>query len=159
MPTITRDAETRDTVRLDANDWADEIVLSRSQPEEGLYNRVRIPAESLRALHDEIGKVLEARATRQKNLEWIASLTPDRIVQSYSGKPGCACGCKGNYSVRPATIKLVLSRLQDAAPYARNRDIMVGSNSQGGMFFSVETETDKGTPRVYTVYAGQGWVD
>ncbi len=33
--------------------------------------------------------------------EIIQSLTPSDIRQAYSGKPGCACGCKGKYSCMP----------------------------------------------------------
>lgn len=157
MPTITRNEDTRETLSLDVNDWLESVSLKRVNPETGI-ERITVDGDALYALHAEIGKVLDARATRQKHLEQIAALTPEQVVQSYSGKPGCACGCKGNYSTRLNTIKLVLSRLQEFAPHARNRDLIVTSNSQGGICFGVDTETYRGTPRAYTVYVGPGWV-
>lgn len=142
---------------MSVNDWLKDVTLKDYNTDR--VERVTIPGDVLADLHAKIGQVLEARAIRQRNLEQIASLTPDQVVRSYSGKPGCACGCRGNYSTRPATIKLVLARLQDNAPRERNRDLLVGTNSQGGMYFSVDTETDRGTPRTYTVYVGPGWDD
>lgn len=32
----------------------------------------------------------------------IQTITPAEVMQVYSGKPGCMCGCKGKYSVNPA---------------------------------------------------------
>lgn len=35
----------------------------------------------------------------------VQSLTVADILKSYSGKPGCACGCNGNYRVTPESRK------------------------------------------------------
>lgn len=39
--------------------------------------------------------------------------TVDRtqVVRVYSGRPGCACGCNGNYSTNPATISRIVNRI------------------------------------------------
>jgi hypothetical protein len=43
-------------------------------------------------------------------------LTPADIVRVYSGRPGCGCGCRGNYSIKPATITRLLRNVQLDAP-------------------------------------------
>ena len=47
-------------------------------------------------------------------------INPNQVAQVYSGKPGCACGCKGNYSENPRTIKTIVNRMvrmiQDGQP-------------------------------------------
>lgn len=50
----------------------------------------------------------------------------------YSGKPGCACGCRGNYSENPATITRIVNRINalganwyeddDTRAWAHNED-------------------------------------
>lgn len=37
--------------------------------------------------------------------EIVQSLTVADILKAYSGKPGCACGCRGNYRVTPQNRK------------------------------------------------------
>ena len=39
--------------------------------------------------------------TNPVSTERLAALTTDDIMQVYSGKPGCRCGCNGKYSVNP----------------------------------------------------------
>ena len=39
--------------------------------------------------------------------EIVQSLTPADIMQAYSGKPGCACGCNGKYYCRPGSVDAV----------------------------------------------------
>jgi hypothetical protein len=33
------------------------------------------------------------------------------VKRVYSGRPGCACGCRGNYSTNPATITRIVNRI------------------------------------------------
>lgn len=40
-----------------------------------------------------------------KATEIVKSLTVADILQAYSGKPGCACGCNGSYRVTPESRK------------------------------------------------------
>ncbi len=39
--------------------------------------------------------------------EIVKSLTPADILEAYSGRPGCACGCNGRYFVRQAAVAAV----------------------------------------------------
>jgi hypothetical protein len=38
-------------------------------------------------------------------LKIIESLTIADVLQAYSGKPGCACGCRGNYRITESSRK------------------------------------------------------
>ncbi len=79
-------------------------------------------------------KVEEAKVEEVKKL--ISELTDTDILKVYSGKPGCACGCRGIYKVNPnhraeadrdrgypytdqdislATVRLILGKIQTAA--------------------------------------------
>ena len=42
----------------------------------------------------------------------IQSITVEQVSQVYSGRQGCMCGCRGNYSEQPAQKKRVLKLLQ-----------------------------------------------
>jgi len=44
------------------------------------------------------------------------------IVRVYSGKPGCGCGCRGNYSTNPATITRVVNKMN-----ARSEEVVLSS--------------------------------
>lgn len=39
---------------------------------------------------------------KPNEIEKLMDLTVADILQTYSGKPGCACGCRGKYTVNPA---------------------------------------------------------
>ena len=38
-------------------------------------------------------------------------IDPSTVSRVYSGRPGCMCGCQGNYSTNPATIKLICNKI------------------------------------------------
>jgi hypothetical protein len=38
-------------------------------------------------------------------------LDATKVTRVYSGKPGCACGCKGSYSRNPKTIRLIVKKM------------------------------------------------
>lgn len=52
------------------------------------------------------------------------------ILRVYTGRQGCACGCRGNYSTRPATIRRVVSKIK-SFPQATEED---GPNPQGKVY-------------------------
>jgi hypothetical protein len=72
-----------------------------------------------------------------------ATATVDRakVVRVYSGRPGCACGCRGNYSENPATIARIVNRIN--ALGAQTYD---GSEQEFAF-----ADNDEGT-RTYTAY-------
>lgn len=39
------------------------------------------------------------------------NFTVDNVKESYSGKPGCMCGCVGNYSEKKSTAVRAFNRL------------------------------------------------
>jgi hypothetical protein len=40
----------------------------------------------------------------------LAALTPANVQGVYSGKPGCACGCKGNYRYHSTQVQAATKR-------------------------------------------------
>lgn len=40
----------------------------------------------------------------------------DRIIKVYSGRPGCACGCRGKYSTKDATITRIVNTMLKIDP-------------------------------------------
>ena len=44
-------------------------------------------------------------------------LDVERISAVYSGRLGCACGCRGNHTSNPRSIRLIAKRIEEAAPY------------------------------------------
>jgi len=63
------------------------------------------------------------------------------VSSVYSGRPGCACGCKGNHSTNPRVIKQIVRKVQQAVIDGYQLQIWPGE------YFAVETET-----RQYIVY-------
>lgn len=39
------------------------------------------------------------------------NFTVDNLNQTYSGKPGCMCGCLGTYTTKQSTMKKAFNRL------------------------------------------------
>lgn len=44
-------------------------------------------------------------------------LTKENVVRVYSGKTGCACGCRGNYTDKPASITRIFNTTKPMTPY------------------------------------------
>lgn len=42
----------------------------------------------------------------------LAGFDWNRVTSVYSGKHGCACGCRGNHSSRPATMTRIINSLK-----------------------------------------------
>jgi hypothetical protein len=64
------------------------------------------------------------------------------VEQVYSGRPGCACGCRGNYSTNPNTINQIVEKL------ALAEEIHVTPGLHGELIFFGDVGA-----RTYTVYA------
>lgn len=45
-------------------------------------------------------------------MQELLAITPDRIREVYSGRPGCGCGCRGTYSEKPGRITRVLNEIK-----------------------------------------------
>lgn len=63
------------------------------------------------------------------------------VARVYSGRPGCACGCRGNYSENPATITRIVETLAQAD------EIHVTTGLDGELIFFGDVGE-----RSYTVY-------
>ena len=55
-------------------------------------------------------------AHRAAALERLAATEPSRVVSYYTGRPGCACGCRGTHRDvipgKPAAVKRLLTMLR-----------------------------------------------
>lgn len=66
-----------------------------------------------------------------------AALTHGTVSAVYSGKHGCACGCRGNHTSSKASIATVTRKMVDAVKSGNAWGIMVSP----GVFVSVTTAT------------------
>jgi hypothetical protein len=111
-------------------------------------------------------------AVTKEQYEKLQALTVDDLVKSYSGKPGCACGCRGTYAyvvddggkergyalgpedVNPRRAEGYLRTIQRAHPDvvdlipAATSPFADGPTSRAGDIWSVQTPT-----RLYIAYA------
>jgi len=101
--------------------------------------------------------------------EIVQSLTVADIKQAYSGKPGCACGCNGNYYCTPESpcakdgdkvnvrmVTKVLRMVQAAAaddPYVEDLNMHDRAEVCWNVADDLQYVTATVTPkRVYTIY-------
>lgn len=86
----------------------------------------------------------------------LLTLSPERVLKTYSGRPGCACGCLGTYSVRSedpkGTSKVrrkIASMLKALNTWGEDASYMVRPATPGGPipegFISIETENRQNT--------------
>jgi hypothetical protein len=73
--------------------------------------------------------------------------------ESYNGRSGCACGCRGNYNERAAIVERQRKKMIELLNYAEVEDVMIGYRltPEGGCFHWVSIETPY-NGRVATIY-------
>jgi len=69
----------------------------------------------------------------------LMSLTSEQVLRVYSGRPGCGCGCRGNYSDTKAAKTRALNVLRNEAPLG-DVSVTAGMNGQG-LILAWETES------------------
>ena len=73
-----------------------------------------------------------------------------KVTSVYSGRPGCQCGCKGNYSDKPAIIKRVINNMFRKAKEA-GEQVMIDVN--GVVYARQDEDPRRGTRGFqYAVY-------
>lgn len=72
----------------------------------------------------------------------MASKKFPMIASVYSGRPGCACGCRGTHTENPSSVTRVVRTLESNAA-----DVRVIKGLGGELIFCLDTET-----RAYAVY-------
>ena len=76
-------------------------------------------------------------------------LTVDQTVRSYSGRPGCMCGCNGDYNEGERARKLAITQL------LKNPDVQLQSwNLSGGDAGCLFVDTPTRTRALYLTEAG-----
>ena len=76
----------------------------------------------------------------------------DQVKQVYSGRPGCACGCRGNYSENRGAITVSLKKYAAALAEGRKVETIEASAGDGPILF---WDNEEGT-RTYTIYLKDG---
>ena len=64
-------------------------------------------------------------------------INKSEIVAVYSGRPGCACGCRGKHSESPRSITTIVNKM----------NALDANIKKEGNHFAIETET-----RLYIAY-------
>jgi hypothetical protein len=105
---------------------------------EAIHLRGRIGSNALMDAATELRQAaesLEKQANEERD-EILARLERDAITTVYSGRPGCACGCKGHHTDSQRSKTLIANKiraaLEDFLPY----DVELGVT-----YVSLETET------------------
>lgn len=73
----------------------------------------------------------------------VTKLTVDDIENVYSGRPGCMCGCRGEYKDSPRSKKIILNKILRSPNY---------QISDGVIY--VQTET-----RMLAAYIDSSYID
>lgn len=79
----------------------------------------------------------------------FSGVTEDRIVQAYSGRPGCACGCRGKWYQVLAQKKRILTMLRKAADLDADSVEVVTNPDPNGARYIISHETKT---RVYVLH-------
>lgn len=112
---------------------------------------------------------MDYEANMQQGRTELAALTVDKVMSVYSGKPGCACGCKGKHSYNSACVDAAsLNRGYTVTPDEVNdRQVarvlgLVQANpalletwEPGDSHFAVTLASDSGSQRLYIVYIAE----
>lgn len=78
------------------------------------------------------------------------TINPNQIGRVYSGRPGCACGCRGNYSESKRSVNHVL-KLYNQTPEDRIESTQ-GIGDDGMIYF---WDSEDGN-RTYSIYLKKG---
>jgi hypothetical protein len=75
------------------------------------------------------------------------TLNPNTVTSVYSGKLGCACGCRGNHATTERSVKLIVSKIQKIAD--EGGKVEVSFQRFGNQLGYIAAETDT---RQYIAY-------
>lgn len=77
---------------------------------------INLSDENIARLIDILEGIQADHQRRADSTAQLADALAERTVSAvYSGRQGCACGCRGNHSSTSRSIKIVLSKMRDAA--------------------------------------------
>lgn len=72
------------------------------------------------------------------------------ITNTYRGGVGCACGCTGTYSMKPATVRIRTEMINDAIAAGEAVDRL--SYQDGSACYSYDYTTPAGQPKSVRIY-------
>ena len=79
-----------------------------------------------------------------------------KIVRTYRGRPGCGCGCRGEYSTRPGTTTRRANEAK-AAVAAGERPIIQEGDTDRGMGGIVALESETRYLWIYFATMNEAW--
>jgi nitrogenase subunit NifH len=93
----------------------------------------------------------ERKAMVMEAVPAIVNIDKSRVVRVYSGRPGCGCGCRGNYSDNKSAITRVLNAMKANVCYADRAGVMANDvlHDEDGVTEIAFVETDT---RYYWAY-------
>ena len=102
---------------------------------------IMLSDDDIARLIDVLQSVQADHERRHESIGQLTSALADRTVSAvYSGRHGCACGCRGNHSSTSRSIKIVLNKMREAAKEGYPVAVL-------NEYISVDTPT-----RVYIAY-------
>jgi hypothetical protein len=109
---------------------ADGVASIRQSDGSSLY----LNHEAVDALVDALQSVQADRERRQESRAQMDTLDVSKVSAVYSGRHGCACGCRGNHSSTQRSIQTVIRKMREAA--SEGCPVIVGST-----YYAVENDT------------------
>ena len=79
-----------------------------------------------------------------------AMLTEIKWFQSYNGRSGCACGCRGNYNERAAIVERQRVKMIELLNYAEENEVLIYNAEEGRAFVAIETPYNGRVATIYT---------
>lgn len=73
----------------------------------------------------------------------IKEVTVEQVAQVYSGKPGCACGCRGAYRQDARNIKRILTMFQ-ASDEVQFEDGIFSITPEDGRWYTMYLKNERG---------------
>ena len=109
---------------------ADGIASIRQADGSSLY----LSAEAVDKLVDALQSVQADRERREESRAQMDTLDASKVSAVYSGRLGCACGCRGNHSSTARSIQTVIRKMREAA--SEGRPVAITDS-----YYAVETDT------------------
>lgn len=91
-------------------------------------------SEAVDKLVDALQSVQADRERRTESRAQMDTLDVSKVSAVYSGRHGCACGCRGNHSSTARSIQTVIRKMREAA--GEGYPVAVTSS-----YYAVETDT------------------
>ena len=120
------------------NQYTAAADLRRKADEIDVLNVPHRGSDALLDAATELRKVAAGLDTQafEEGTEILARLERNAITSAYSGRPGCACGCKGNHTTSARSKTLIANKIRAALLDDYANDLELGVN-----YVALQTDT------------------